>query len=394
MWGHVRKRTHRTKAGKTTTGWYVVVDIGRSLEGKRRQKWHGGYASRAEAERARAGIVSGLHDGSYVEPTGLTVADWIVDRWLPLITKRAAATTIVSYQSILKHHVLPTIGGIRLHELNASHLDSLYTELLVGGRRDGKGGLHPRTVGNVHLLIHLAIADAQRAGVVRVNVADAAHPPRRTSTRSTTIRAWEAENLAAFLDRVKGDHLEAAWHLAALTGMRRGEIAGLRWSNVDLKRRQLRVYESRTRVGTEIIATTPKSGRSRLVDLDPATARMLRSHRARQVVGNVENIVFAYPDGRALRPDYLSERFLRLVAKTDLPRIRLHDLRHTHATMALRAGVPVHVVAERLGHANSSMTLAVYAHVLPGQQAQAANRIADLLTTSRHNRCDDIDDTA
>ena len=119
-----------------------------------------------------------------------TVADWIVDRWLPLIATRAAATTIASYESILKHHVLPTIGGLRLHSLTAAHLDALYTELLTRGRVDGNSGLHRRIVSNVHLLIHLALADAQAAGVIRVNVADTAHPPKRTSIRSSTIRAW------------------------------------------------------------------------------------------------------------------------------------------------------------------------------------------------------------
>lgn len=382
MQGHIRKRTHTTKTGKKTVRWYVVVDIGKTLDGKRRQKWHGGYASRGDAEQARAELVSGIYTGTYIEPSGLTLGGWITDHWLACIAARAKRTTIASYMANLRHHVLPTIGGLRLHELTAAHLDALYADLLRNGRINGSGGLRPRTVGNIHMLVHLAIADACSAGIIRRNVAEDAHPPRRTRAAKQPIRAWDTNELAHFLGSVAADHLQALWHLAALTGMRRGEIAALRWRNLDLTQSRIAVAESRTRVGTETITSTPKNGAARTVDLDPGTVEIMKRHRRRQSLASLDGHVFVYPNGSPLRPDYLSERFLRLAAKTDLPRIRFHDLRHTHATIALRAGVPVHVVAQRLGHANASMTLAVYAHVMPGQQATAARQIADLLTAS------------
>ena len=169
MQGHIRRRTHTTKTGKKTVRWYVVIDIGKTLEGKRRQKWHVGYASRADAEQARAELVSGIYTGTYIEPTRLTLGGWISDHWLASIAARARPTTIASYMANLRHHVLPTIGGLRLHELTGAHLDALYADLLRNGRVKGSGGLHPRTVGNIHLLVHLALADARAAGIVQRN---------------------------------------------------------------------------------------------------------------------------------------------------------------------------------------------------------------------------------
>ena len=290
------------------------------------------------AEEARASLVAGLYAGTYIEPTSMTLGDWIIDHWIALVTERAKPTTVASYRSIVGHHVLPTVGGVRIHDVTSEHLDASYTRLLTSGRLDGRGGLHRRTVGNVHRLIHLALSDAQAAGVIKDNPADDAHPPPRTAVRTPANRAWEPEDVERFLDSVQGDPLQAVWHLAALTGMRRGEIAAIRCRNIDLKESPLFVCESRTRVGTSTVSSTPKSGRARTVELDRATVETLRAHRRKQPVPDIDVEVFTYPDGRPLRPEYLSERFLRLSAKAGLRRIRFHDLRHTHATLALRAG--------------------------------------------------------
>lgn len=380
MHGHIRKRTHRSKSGKTTTRWYVVVDLGRGLNGKRRQKWHGGYATVGDAEQARAEIVASVYDRTYVEATKVTVASWVTGDWLNALESRAKPTTVASYRANLEHHVLPALGSLKLHEVTGEHLDAFYAELLADGRIDGKGGLQRRSVGNIHMLIRLIFRDARSAGIVKRNPTADAHPPKRNERKRAVMRAWTTDELAAFLQACAGEHLQAAFHLAALTGMRRGEIAALRWPNFDPSRAQVFVAESRTRVGTEIVhSDSTKTGGARTVDLDPRTVQMLRAHRRRQQIAHVEQLAFTYPDGRQLRPDYLSERFLRVAAKAGLRRIRFHDLRHTHATIALQAGVPVHVVAQRLGHANPAMTLNIYSHVLPGQQAEAARLVANAL---------------
>lgn len=181
---------------------------------------------------------------------------------MAIIGARARPTTIASYRANLDHHAMPVLGGVRLQTIGPEHLDALHAHLLISGRVDGKGGLAHRSVGNIHLLIRLVLADAQAAGLLRHNPADRAHPPKRKP-----IRAWDVDQLAHFLLNVRGDHLEAAWRLAAMTGMRRGEIAALRWSNIDLSENRLHVRESRRRVSTEI------SSRCRRAD----TAELLRS---------------------------------------------------------------------------------------------------------------------
>jgi integrase len=381
--GHVAKRRWKTKSGMKT-GWYVVIDIGRDLDGKRRQKWHSGFATRAEAEARRAGLVAELEAGSYVEPKALTLDEWVNGGWWALIKDRVKPSTAASYEANLRHHVLPTLGRIRLTSLRTEHLNRLYTDLLTDGRLDGRGGLGPHTVRNVHVVLRLILRDACAAGIIGRNVAELASPPPRRTPRTAPMRFWQPHELGLFLAGVRGEHLEAAWHLAALTGMRRGEIAALRWDDVDFANQRVYVRQTRGRIGTDMVISSPKSGRGRLIDLDTETTRRFIEHQERQSETavrldsvNPNRFVFLTPDFAPVRPDYFSERFLRIGAHLGLPRIRFHDLRHTYATIALATGVPIHVVSERLGHANTSTTLNVYSHVMPGMGADAAQAIAD-----------------
>ena len=177
---------------------------------------------------------------------------------------------------------------------------------------------------------------------------------------------------------------EGAWRLAAMTGMRRGEVLGLRWRDVDLNSARLSVRHAVVSVAYTVLDSTPKSHQARVIDLDEATVDQLRSHRERQRREREEwgddyvgrDLVVAKEDGEALHPDSFSQTFERLVRRAGLRRIRLHDLRHTHATLAVKAGVPVKVISERLGHESPAFTLRQYAHVMPGMQAEAAAQIA------------------
>lgn len=178
-----------------------------------------------------------------------------------------------------------------------------------------------------------------------------------------------------------------------MTGMRRGELLGLRWCDLDLDAGRLSVRQTLISVAYEISITTPKSHHARVIDLDKRTVEVLRTHRvAADEAGDDESLVFTKPDRQIIHPDILSQRFERLVGQTDLRRIRLHDLRHTHATIGLRAGVPVKVMSERLGHATPAFTLQQYAHVIPGMQAEAAQAIADLVASP--DRSDDDERTS
>lgn len=382
MRGHIHKRERQGKNGKTIR-WYVVVDIGRDEEGKRKQKWHGGFRTRREAERAMAEIVESLDKDRYIAPQKRTLAEFATDEWLPLNKTQTKTSTWDSYRRNLENHVLPILGGTPLQQITAGHLDSLYRSLLASGRRNADGGLSPKTVRNIHGTLSKLFTDATDLGMLANNPAAAAHPPKPRTTRNTEIRFWTSEELAAFLRAVRGDHFYPLWHLASMTGMRRGELLGLRWNDLDLETQRLSVRQNLISVAYEIKMTTPKSHHARVIDLDTKTTAVLGAHKTTldsacaPTVGNT--LVFLKDDGEMIHPDVLSQRFERLVDRTDLRRIRLHDLRHTHATIGLRAGVPVKVMSERLGHSTPAFTLQQYAHVIPGMQAEAAEAIAKLV---------------
>jgi len=175
-----------------------------------------------------------------------------------------------------------------------------------------------------------------------------------------------------------------------MTGMRRGEVLGLRWKDLDDRNQRLQIRQALVSVAYKVIVSTPKNHRARVVDLDDGTLTELEQHRSRQQANKAEwgsdyvdhGLVFCKENGEPLHPQTFTQAFDRIVAKTDLPRIRLHDLRHTHATIALTAGIPPKVISERLGHENPAFTMKQYAHVIPGMQSEAATQIANLVRTS------------
>jgi integrase len=202
------------------------------------------------------------------------------------------------------------------------------------------------------------------------------------------MKTWTAAELRRFLAHVEGERLYGAWVVAATTGMRRGEVLALRWRDVDLTLGRLSISQQVTTLGNRPVVSSPKTAKSRrLVALDPATVEALRGHRVAQAEERLlmgpgyrdEDLVFAWPDGRPIHPDVFSQWFDRHLQAAGLPRIRLHDLRHTHATLALAAGIHPKVVSERLGHSTISITPDTYSHVSPGLQEEAAVRVADLV---------------
>ena len=388
MQGHIHKRASVARSGRPKSLYYVVIDIGRSAEGQRRQKWHGSFPTRKQAEAARAELVSQWHRGTYVEPSPTTLAEWVRETWLPSMRSQVKPSTWDSYARNCELHLLPRLGHRRLRDLTPAHLNAVYGELLTSGRRNGdRGGLSAKTVRYLHTILHKALADAVDEGLLGVNPAARARPPRPSKAAPTELRFWTPDQLRVFLFSVAGTRLEAAWHLAAMTGMRRGEVLGLRWADVDLDAGRLTVRHTIVTVAYEVRSSTPKTHQARVVDLDPGTLDQLRAHRARQHRERDEwgpdyedgDLVFCREDGAPLHPGGFSRSFERAIAGTDLPRIRLHDLRHTHATIALRAGVPVKVISERLGHESPAFTMKQYAHALPGMQAEAAAQIAALV---------------
>lgn len=376
---------------KKGSRWYAVVYDGVNPKtGNYVRRWVPAGTRRADAEKVLADLVKRSHGGETVVSERTTLGEYLTERWLPIQRARLRAGTFDSYRRNVELHVLPALGLRPLDRLSVEDIDLFYAQLLTSGRKSKKGhgeGLSPKTVHNIHVMLNKAMSDAHRKGTVVRNVVALADAPSVGARKRAEIRAWEAVQLATFLDAIRDHRLHAAFHLSSHTGMRRGEVLGLRWGDIDVDNARLSVRQALISVAYEAQISDVKTGAGRrVIDLDPGTLGVLLEWRKRRAEERgrrktgADEIVFTKEDSSWIHPDLFSQSFDRAVAKLDLPRISLHDLRHTHATLLLRAGVPVKVVSERLGHANVAFTMSVYQHVLPGMQAEAAEVFAQLLS--------------
>jgi integrase len=316
----------------------VVLDLGKGPDGKRIRKWHSGYSTKKAAEQAQGELVAKLGQGSYTEPSKRLTGAFLREDWLPGLRSQVRPSTWAEHRSKVEVHLVPAIGQVPLQRLTPGHLNTLYADLL-------ERGLSARTVFHVHATIRRALADATRWGLVPRNVALLASPPRPSRTE---LQVWTAADLRSFLAFVEDDRLYALWLLAASTGMRRGEVLGLQWPDVDLGRARVAVRRSLVTVGHQVVVSEPKTAKGRRsVALDPTTVAAIKAWGKRQTAERLawgpawtdSGLVFTREDGRALHPREVTRAFTRHVLAAGLPIIRLHDLRHTHATLALAAGV-------------------------------------------------------
>jgi integrase len=369
--------------------FYVVAYDGLDpLTGRERRRWHPAGHSRVDAEAIAANL-----DAAHTTidtPAGadpLTFGRYLTEQWLPVRRHDLDPSTAHRYGWIIAHYITPAVGHLRLRSLRTEHLDRLYTDLLAtGGAR--RQGLAPKTVYDVHVICRSALNHAVDAHRVATNPAHGARAPKPRRRQRHSPDCWTAHQLSQFLDATDHLRLHPAMVLAATTGMRRGELVGLRWSVWNHTTHTLSIARARKSIGGRSVETPVKTRSSRRsIDLDPATETTLKRWRRQQTADRhpveLDDPIFTNPQGRPLHPETISQLFARQVARLGMPSIRFHDLRHTHATLLIAAGVPIKVVSERLGHANPGFTMATYQHVLPGMGADAANRFAALLATHR-----------
>jgi integrase len=303
--------------------------------------------------------------------------------WLPVIKRSKKPSTYHTYEHFVEKRIKPALGDTRLPDLSPGDLVRFYNEL--------RTELSERTLKQVHDIISGALRHAAESHppLVARNVAsviprDARPKPRR---KADDIKCWTADELRVFLASVADDRLCALYTFASLTGMRRGELLALKWQDINMDTGQVAVRRSLVAVGAKVHEGTPKSGEARTIAIDPQTIALLKRHRSAQLEDRMRagemwidtGRVFTREDGSDLRPGSVSGAFDRRAKAAPVPTLRLHDLRHTHATLMLAAGVHPKVVQERLGHSSIEVTMDLYSHVTPGMQEDAAARVGELV---------------
>jgi len=379
MRGHIVKRYKGS--------YSIVLNLGvNPATGKRKQQWISIKGTKKETEKRLSELLHQLDTGTFMKPGKTTLAEYL-EKWLSDYAKpNLSPRGFERYAGIIRKHLIPDIGSITLTQLRPEHLQKLYAAKL-------NSGLSARTVRYIHVVIHKALQTAIKWGLASRNVADGVDVPR---ARRSEMQTWNEDNITLFLEAAKNTSYYALFYLALFTGMRRSELLGLKWNDVDLIFGEVSVTRSlhHLRDGSYIF-TEPKSAKSRrTIALPPSAILTLREHHEKQKLERVmlgipltgDDLVFSQLDGKPLRPNTVTRAWTMLAGRAGVKVIRLHDARHTHASLMLKQGIHPKIVQERLGHATIAITLDTYSHVAPGLQAAAAKHFDEAFSTKYNER--------
>ena len=379
MRGSLRKRSK--------CSWTITLTLGRKIDPKTgkskvNQKTFTVRGTKPEAEAKLAELLHQYNRGEYIEPTKMTTGEWL-QRWIDVYvknSKKKRLRTIETYESVVRRHLIPAFDKIPLQELSSGHIQHYYNT----------SDLASSTLEQHHAILHQALKVATiNERLINVNPAELV-VEKPVAEKNLEMQVWDEEEVRKFLvvAREVGIEAEAFYTIAVETGMRKGEICGLRWDDVDFTNRTLAVKRTLLKAGPEPVLGPPKNGRGRAIVISPQATSLLRKHRAKQSelklsAGDAyadKGFVFAKENGDPIQINNFGQRsFADLIEKAEVKNIRFHDLRHTCATLLLANGVNPKIVQERLGHSDISMTLNRYSHVTPTMQDQAARLLGDAL---------------
>lgn len=378
--GTIRKR-------KSDNLWEARVTIGYDDEGKQKQisKY---FKTRKEAQDWLAQVQHEKNTGVFVKPDKVTVSEWL-DKWLSVYAKqRVDITSYGLYETLVRCHIKPSLGDIELQKLRPIDIQQVYAEKLKNGRLDGSSGLSAETVTRIHNILHSALKQAIKEGLITRNAVQAVDRPKIVRKE---IKPLAREAVERFLGAARKDRLYALFVMAVGTGLRRGELLGLKWEDINLEKGTLSVRRTLARVKAENGLTRtvlklkePKTGRSRrMIALATFVLQALKAHKARQAQEKLffgqkyhdNGLVFATEDGRPVDPRNFTRRYTKLMKEAKLEHTRFHNWRHTFATMLLELGEHPKVVQEMLGHSKIAITLDTYSHLVPGLMENAAAKL-------------------
>lgn len=377
MRGHIRKR------GKHS--WELTVYRGKLPSGKPDRIIKNVKGTKREADEVLAELLRQIQTGTTVDDKKLTVKEFL-QSWLREVVSNLAATTSDRYKQVVELRAIPDIGHLLLSKVQPVHLQALYAKWSNErlDKREG-GGLSARSVVHHHRVLRNAFQHAVRLQLIARNPFDAVKPPKCTPTKTAFLDETEAAKL---LRCAMDSEISTQVAIALLTGLRRGEVLALRWCDIDWERRLLSVRQALSQSKGGIHFKSPKTATSRrTVSMSPMLIEVLKKHRINQTKNRWKfkedyaplDLIIAEEDGSPMRPQRFSDRFRALIGKAGVTKVRLHDLRHSHASHALRARVHPKVVSERLGHSSSSITLDLYSHVLEGMQEEGAIRVDEAI---------------
>lgn len=378
-------RGHIVKRGKNS--YSLAISLGRDPNtGKYKYQWTTVRGTKKDAEKKLAELLHQLDNGTFIKPGRTTLAEYL-ERWLrDYVWHNLAPRTGEGYEHIIRRHLNPALGSITLTQLKPEHIQRYYSEKLCGG-------LSAQTVRHHHTTLHKALQTAVEWGLLSRNSADAVSPPR---VQRAEMQTWSEDDITCFLEAATDSPYYALFYTALFTGMRRSELLALRWQDVDFILSQ--VYVSRSLhvlKGSKVVFRSPKTAKGRRsIALPPSSVLLLKEHHESQKLERAmlgipltdDDLVFAHFDGKPLLPNTVTHAWIKLVRHVGLKPIRLHDARHSHASLMLRQGTHPKIVQERLGHASIQITLDTYSHVAPGLQEAAATRFDEAFTVKYNGR--------
>jgi integrase len=374
--GHIRQRSPGSFELRYTLGTDRAT-------GKRRTVTTTVTGNRRAAEKELRRLLRSLDTGEHIDPSRMTVRQWLTT-WLATVREEVAPKSHERYSEIIENFLIPALGNLSLVKLAPSDIQQAYNAWATGGRRDRKaGGLSARTRRHIHRILRSALARAVEQQLLARNPADvlARHLPKVERREMVTLTAKQAAQL---LNAIKAKRIYWPVLIALATGMRRGEILALRWKNIDLDRGVTRIVESVEQTKASLRFKAPKTEKARAVILPSFVVEelcRLKRQQAEELLAlgvrqSGETLACGRPDGDPMPPRSLTHEFAKVAGRVnDVPRVRFHDLRHSHATQLLSAGVHPKVAQERLGHSSISTTLDLYSHVSETMQEDAAAKL-------------------